>query len=517
MNRKISLSDISLSWIVTGVFFITALSGILHHEMWRDEFQAWMIVKASHNLTELFHNIRYEGHPFVWFIILYGLKYISTKAIIMQITHVLIASASVFFITRYAPFTKLQRTMLAFGYFTLFEYALISRNYAIGMFFVVLFCTLYIKNKPMLWQAVVLFLLANTSIYGLIISGGLAFFILIEQLINQYKSLNYKKGLLLVSCAIIVILGFLLSWNQIQPPADSSFPVDWPDGLERDRLKLVLTTFFTTIFPISKLQLTEFWNTNLFWNDFHFSSSVINGYVFLSLCLLAIVSLYFYSKNKAVGIAFIATIIVLMLLFYITNRLFYRYTGSLFVSLIAFWWLAELNQSKVKNKILNVSFKILVFSLLIIQLILGMHAWSKDISKPFSNARETAQYIQQEGFDKEFLFGSTDFIISSLSEIINKPIYYPEIEGYATYMIWSKNKKWNMNIGEVLASATNQVNKGNENFVMILSAPIRYDEKRIMKEDYITPGIKMKLLKSFDRKHLCGSENYYIYRVYKEK
>jgi len=42
--------------------FLVAL-GISRHEIWRDEAQAWLIVRDVGSLGELFHVLRYEGHP----------------------------------------------------------------------------------------------------------------------------------------------------------------------------------------------------------------------------------------------------------------------------------------------------------------------------------------------------------------------------------------------------------------------------------------------------------------------
>jgi hypothetical protein len=41
------------------------LLGLLlaHHEMWRNELQAWLLARDSDSLAELWRNTRYEEHP----------------------------------------------------------------------------------------------------------------------------------------------------------------------------------------------------------------------------------------------------------------------------------------------------------------------------------------------------------------------------------------------------------------------------------------------------------------------
>ena len=34
-----------------------------HHEMWRDEIQAWLLARDSASVFELFAHLKYEGHP----------------------------------------------------------------------------------------------------------------------------------------------------------------------------------------------------------------------------------------------------------------------------------------------------------------------------------------------------------------------------------------------------------------------------------------------------------------------
>ena len=43
------------------VAFVTVT--IFGHEIWFDEMQHWLIAKDSCSLSELFHNLRYDGRP----------------------------------------------------------------------------------------------------------------------------------------------------------------------------------------------------------------------------------------------------------------------------------------------------------------------------------------------------------------------------------------------------------------------------------------------------------------------
>jgi hypothetical protein len=98
--ENLTQNSIFFSNIFTTLFFLIGLPAILHHAMWRDELNVWLIVRDSQSLFELFHNIHYEGHPFVWYICLAILKQITNNPVIMQIFHLCLATSSVYLFTR---------------------------------------------------------------------------------------------------------------------------------------------------------------------------------------------------------------------------------------------------------------------------------------------------------------------------------------------------------------------------------------------------------------------------------
>src|SRR5689334_3222651 len=64
-NFNIS-GPLRFSLMVTGGFFVIALIGMLTHEMWRDEHQAWLVARDANSLSGLLDNMNYEGNPALW-------------------------------------------------------------------------------------------------------------------------------------------------------------------------------------------------------------------------------------------------------------------------------------------------------------------------------------------------------------------------------------------------------------------------------------------------------------------
>ena len=81
------------------IFFILSLIGILHHEIWLDEAQHFLIARDSKNLQELIGACRIEGHPVLWDILLFVITRFSSNPFWMQFVHILISCAAIAFIS----------------------------------------------------------------------------------------------------------------------------------------------------------------------------------------------------------------------------------------------------------------------------------------------------------------------------------------------------------------------------------------------------------------------------------
>ena len=59
-------------WLALPLFGALLWLGLRAHELWRDETQAWAVARDSGSLFQLLATgIRYEGHPPLWYCLLY--------------------------------------------------------------------------------------------------------------------------------------------------------------------------------------------------------------------------------------------------------------------------------------------------------------------------------------------------------------------------------------------------------------------------------------------------------------
>jgi hypothetical protein len=170
-NNRIVLSAIA---ILAGVLYVGVC---ISHEYWRDELHAWRLVMSSESWSQLWYNRRHDGHPMAWFSVLYLLKQLGGTAEHIRWVNLVFSFSAAVLLLYYAQFSLWQKVMSIFTYWHLYEYTAFARNYAIGVFFAFLFCTLYpYRNKN--WGALSIFFswcaLMQCSVASLILGTSMA-------------------------------------------------------------------------------------------------------------------------------------------------------------------------------------------------------------------------------------------------------------------------------------------------------------------------------------------------------
>jgi hypothetical protein len=145
------------------------------HAMWFDELQAWNIARASHSLGDLFAHLRYEGHPPLWYLPLYGITRFTGDPRAMQVlAWGLVVAVDALVLFR-SPFPVPARIALVAGYFLAFEYSVMARSYGLGVLLLVVALVGLGRARPRWTMATVaLTLLAWTSLAGAVLTGAVA-------------------------------------------------------------------------------------------------------------------------------------------------------------------------------------------------------------------------------------------------------------------------------------------------------------------------------------------------------
>ena len=154
--------------------------GLSTHVLWFDELQAWNIARASHSLGSLYRNLRYEGHPIGWYLVLYALTRWTGDPRAMQVVEFVIVTSTSALILLRSPFSGPVRLALVTSYTVSFEFGVISRSYGLGVLALVLTLGLVGRDRPRWgWGLAAAVVLAWTSLAGAVLTSAIAVAVLL--------------------------------------------------------------------------------------------------------------------------------------------------------------------------------------------------------------------------------------------------------------------------------------------------------------------------------------------------
>lgn len=540
--RKQLKTNTKFYLILLITFCILSAIGILHHEMWRDELEAWLIANNSNSVSELLNNLRYTGHPALWYICLYFITRFTNNVLAMQIFHLIIATGFVSLFLFYAPFTKLQKFLFCFGYFILYEYTIISRNYGLGLLFLFAFCILYrYRDRSYLPLAIILFLLSHTNAYSLIIGFALALTLVVDAYFNRKQRRQlYSQRWTIIASLIIYLTGLITSILQMIPPSDADYHGDLIGIVSENILHTTAEDTISPFFYVRKfgrsfasiwkayiaipdLSTWHFHSSNIFYTftngiaNISGNATVLNDFNVLNLmiyplCLIifTIVAIAFYRQPIILFFFVIANCAVISF-YYFVRIPNIRHTGYLFVIFLVSLWLStnyrqSLLLAKFQHKFfdwITINKSLLLTLFLCLHLIGGVYAYSRDILEPFSGSQAAVEYIQKNHYDQLTIVGSDLVKVAPFSALLNKEIYYPESEEFGTFTVWTDNKqKQNSNITqqEILEQVASLIDNDRPKILLVLNEKLTSS----------IPSVKIEPLTQFEAS-ITKYEMYYLY------
>ena len=139
-----------------GITLVAALqlALILTHIPWLDETQALLIATEPQRLSDMFAILHYEGHPFLWYLLLRGLASVLPLGWVLKAACLLCAATIQGIILARAPFSRAERLLLSLNEIILFEYGTLSRGLGLGVALVLVAMVLW--RTRAVWLAIAL-------------------------------------------------------------------------------------------------------------------------------------------------------------------------------------------------------------------------------------------------------------------------------------------------------------------------------------------------------------------------
>ena len=139
---------------------------IATHDYFVDEWQALQIAVQSPDLAALLANLRYEGHPPLWYLLLRGLAAVVGPGSALAAASLLCAIATLALIVLRAPLPRWARLAIILAEPILFEYGTVSRGATLGVSLI--FVALASWDRPRaVWGALALLPLVD-FLFGVI-------------------------------------------------------------------------------------------------------------------------------------------------------------------------------------------------------------------------------------------------------------------------------------------------------------------------------------------------------------
>ncbi len=201
--------------LVFYIFIVTFTS--FHHEMWRDEARVWYLLK-NYDLFALAKSIVMDGHPFLWYIILYPFYLLKFNAESMQFVSVFTCIAAAVFMLFKSPFNNFLKILFLFSAGMVYYIPVIARSYCLIPILIFLLAYLYPKRiqTPYKYLAVLILLSQTHSlVWGFCIIASCIF--LVELIQACFKTKKFSEPLIVSGVLIsYFIINFFIYWYVIK-------------------------------------------------------------------------------------------------------------------------------------------------------------------------------------------------------------------------------------------------------------------------------------------------------------
>ncbi len=435
---------IFIAWIFYAGF------NVMNHEVWRDEVHSWAIAKSSESIADIFQRTDYEGHPSLWYLLMFGLKQFSHEIAAFKWFHFILSALAMGLLLWRGRFSLLQKALLIFGYFFTYEYIAFARNYSIGLLCLFAFCIFYEKRKTsigVLCCCMSFFLLAFTNLYSYIaavVLGGL----MCWETFKHFTLRSWHLPFVFATWIFATGLGIL----DIRPAEDCIHARGWKTSFDLNEAFLTTSTLWNAYAPVPH-QRQKFWNTNFFdtkdghlrIGKYHIPYSWHDANKVKTICgfLVVLLAAFYLRRKPPILLCFLAATSIYLLLTYAKFHGALRHHGHHWVILIVTLWLAQSDEKAVNVR--NTLFFPFMYALMILHIIAGVIASWYESRYIFSPNEAVAHYlVEQPGFFEAPWLCDNDYIAEGVAGILGKEIllHSNEYWRWGTYVVWDNKRNF---------------------------------------------------------------------------
>lgn len=232
INKKQKSGKIILAAVLLGYLIFNGIL-LARHELWRDEANVWLMAREL-SLTQLFAEIRYQGHPCLWYLLLMPFAKAGLPVCTIGcISYLIMAVTAGLFLFK-APLAKIVKAAVVFSPIFSYYYAVIARNYCLIALLLVLLALFYPKrNEKCILYGLLLGMLVQTDTIILMAAGMISLMWFCENVWKCVKEKAWKPVLNVLKGIWIPLFSLFLLIAQFYRISDSPvFQVNSYGGVE---------------------------------------------------------------------------------------------------------------------------------------------------------------------------------------------------------------------------------------------------------------------------------------------
>lgn len=462
MAHDAAVTERRFAWLALIAFAVGTAVLCSLHEPWHDELQAWRIALESRDLRDLLVNLRYEGHPPLFYAALRLIGFVSSSWTAAVVVHWMVACASAWVVLFLAPFTRLQRVLIICGYFVAYEYAVIVRPYGAGMLCALAACAAWCAPRRRIRTAIILLvLLANSSALGLVLSIPIGLAMLVDSVTTGGSTwwqvpANRRRA----AAALALSLGTLLMVALlVMPPSDALYKGSIGMPL-RERLWALGIAFSTPARVFAPFAATVA-DGSTAWSSWAFEPARRAQVVATNVAALLVViaGAVVTSRRLSAFVLWLVACGVLLAFFSLIYLGSMRHHAHLVTAFLAAAWLAyapraELQSDPLGRRTLALErwrARILT-TMLIPMAIVTVQVGLAELRQPFSDASAVAALIASGPYRDAPVVGMSYPWSQPVAALLGRGIYIPAEARLSTFV-----SRADVVEGDVLAARTDSV------------------------------------------------------------
>ena len=411
------------------VFAVVTLVMVWFHEPWRDEAQAYLLARDN-TLPGLILHMKHESQFLLWYLFTWPFVRLFGMPIFgVALLHWALSCSTAYLVVRRAPFRFLTRAALVFGVLFAFEFTVVARHYAAGVFLLAVLLMNWRERfrRPVLYACgIALCASANLPVWACL--GGLCCAIGYEVVARRLWSRR------IIASMTICVFGFVLALGSIFNGHGFGSPYVEKRGGDM-AAKGLFERLQDAFDAISQMVYLPVW-----------------------VCVVCIVlgALYFVRKSVPAFICFLTSSALMVALQIVGGFHSPRHVGFLLIGTVAASWIAALDDSPGPDHWIRLPARasacLDVAAGCAAALVLSVQAFVTpffvlcEVMYPFSHGYAAADFIRRNIPEIVPMFCYTARSnVSVMPWLPGRQFFIFDRMEYGTFSKWGRGYKWPLN------------------------------------------------------------------------